>query len=285
MHCQNDHTPDAPQINLKNPWAKVIDTITVKNTGSGPASTVVVCYPGALAARLAINKVHSASSTRQLGRLLQCPAGGAHQVLVRCRTLCADALPPGADTITPPQVLVQKEKQAVARLPSPPAGAPAGTVCFSATLSEPLKKGASLELDAVATFTGVFNPNPSKIQQTETQYVEHTDTLHLLSPYAVKEQTTVVCQRSCWRVCMSLSIGPCAGTRCDSRVLCAQAKLGSDVCNATQRLEQLQLTPATPPATLATAAAAAAATPTAAHRRGCRAPPSCRTQRRRPPKT
>lgn len=45
------------QINLKNPWAKVIDTITAKNTGSLDVLDFIVCYPEHLASRIALIKV------------------------------------------------------------------------------------------------------------------------------------------------------------------------------------------------------------------------------------
>lgn len=45
------------QITLKNPWAKVIDTITAKNTGSSDLSEFVACYPEQLASRIALIKV------------------------------------------------------------------------------------------------------------------------------------------------------------------------------------------------------------------------------------
>jgi hypothetical protein len=89
-------------------------------------------------------------------------------------------------------VLVKKERQEVAALAAPPAGAPPGVSCYKVSLKAPIKAGASLELDVVATITGVFNPNPAKIEQTENQYVQYADNLYLLSPYAVNEQTTVV---------------------------------------------------------------------------------------------
>jgi hypothetical protein len=45
------------QITLKNPWAKLIDTITAKNTGTNELSDVVVCYPQHLADRISVIKV------------------------------------------------------------------------------------------------------------------------------------------------------------------------------------------------------------------------------------
>lgn len=45
------------QINLKNSWAKVIDTITVKNAGKTDLTNFVVCYPDSLASRIALLKV------------------------------------------------------------------------------------------------------------------------------------------------------------------------------------------------------------------------------------
>lgn len=90
------------------------------------------------------------------------------------------------------QVLIKKERQDVAPLEQPPAGAPAGVKCYKATFKPAIKKGTSQEFDVVATITGVFKPNPAKIEQTEKQYVEYLDNLYLLSPYTVQTQTTVV---------------------------------------------------------------------------------------------
>lgn len=50
------------QITLKNPWAKVIDTITAKNTGSD-LTDFVVCYPEHLASRISLIKVSAGNST------------------------------------------------------------------------------------------------------------------------------------------------------------------------------------------------------------------------------
>ena len=90
------------------------------------------------------------------------------------------------------QILIKKERQEVAPLEQPPAGAPAGVRCYKATFKPAIKKGTSQEFDVVATFTDVFKANPAKIEQTERQYVEYTDNLYLLSPYVVESQTAVV---------------------------------------------------------------------------------------------
>lgn len=90
------------------------------------------------------------------------------------------------------QVLIKKERQDIAALDQPPAGAPAGVKCYKAIFKPAIKKGSSQEFDVVATITGVFKPNPAKIEQTEKQYVEYLDNLYLLSPYVVQTQTTVV---------------------------------------------------------------------------------------------
>lgn len=90
------------------------------------------------------------------------------------------------------QVLIRKQKQDVAALEQPPAGAPAGVSCYRAQLSNALGKGQTVDLDVVATITGVFKPNPSKIQQGEKQYMEYEDNMYILSPYTVSAQTTSV---------------------------------------------------------------------------------------------
>jgi oligosaccharyltransferase complex subunit alpha (ribophorin I) len=94
------------------------------------------------------------------------------------------------------QVLIKKEKQEVAALQQAPQGAPAGVSCYQATFKSPVKKGATVEFDVVATVTGVFKPNPAKIGQGERQYVEYYDNLYLLSPYEVTEQSSTVSCRA-----------------------------------------------------------------------------------------
>ncbi|WIA09458.1 hypothetical protein OEZ85_008859 [Tetradesmus obliquus] len=133
------------RINLKNTWAKAIDTLKAKNTGDSDLSNFVVCYPESIASRIAVLKV-----------------------------------------------LIKKEKQEVAPLQQAPQGAPAGVSCYQATFKSAVKKGATVDLDVVATVTGVFKPNPAKIAQGEKQYVEYYDNLYLLSPYEVTEQSSTV---------------------------------------------------------------------------------------------
>lgn len=89
-------------------------------------------------------------------------------------------------------MLIKKEKQEVAPLQQAPQGAPAGVSCYQATFKSAVKKGATVDLDVVATVTGVFKPNPAKIAQGEKQYVEYYDNLYLLSPYEVTEQSSTV---------------------------------------------------------------------------------------------
>jgi hypothetical protein len=45
------------QINLKNTWAKAIDTLKAKNTGDKDLSNFLVCYPESIAPRIAVLKV------------------------------------------------------------------------------------------------------------------------------------------------------------------------------------------------------------------------------------
>lgn len=169
------------QITLKNPWAKVIDTITAKNTGSSDLSEFVACYPEQLASRIALIKV-----SMQLT-----PTTGL------CSDLAFWWVPAPTPTrlagsATTMQVLIKKERQDITPLEQPPAGAPAGVRCYKVTFNPAIKKGGSQEFDVVATITGAFKPNPAKIEQTERQYVEYVDNLYLLSPYVVESQSTVV---------------------------------------------------------------------------------------------
>lgn len=108
------------------------------------------------------------------------------------------------------QVLIKKEKQNVAALQQAPAGAPAGVSCYQATLKNALKPGNAVELDAVATTTGVYHLNPAKIQQGEKQYVEYHDNLYLLSPYEVTEQSTAVSNRAASQQQLFVTVTGCS---------------------------------------------------------------------------
>lgn len=89
-------------------------------------------------------------------------------------------------------MLIKKERQSIAPLEVAPGGAPPGTKCYKVSFKKPIKAGKTQEFDVVATITGVYNPNPSMMEQTDTQYVEYLDSLYLLTPYQVKAQTTTV---------------------------------------------------------------------------------------------
>lgn len=117
------------------------------------------------------------------------------------------------------QVLVKKERQDIAALEQPPAGAPADVKCYKATFKPAIKKGSTQEFDLVATITGIYKPNPAKIEQTEKQYVEYLDNLYLLSPYVVQSQSTVVsggAQGEC-RVWGHTSSSSMQGTKADGK--------------------------------------------------------------------
>lgn len=140
--------------------------------------------------------------------VLSSSPGGAHGALQggvavlllqpnRARGCCARARPPGpagrrSRASAPTQVLINKERQDARPLEAPPAGAPAGVACYAITLKSPVKKGGTVEFDAVATITGVFSPNPSSMTQTDKQYVEYIDNQFLVSPYTVQKQSTTV---------------------------------------------------------------------------------------------
>jgi hypothetical protein len=60
------------QINLKNTWAKTIDTLKAKNTAGYDVSNFVVCYPESVAPRIAVLKVgglQTNTSTQQQQQL------------------------------------------------------------------------------------------------------------------------------------------------------------------------------------------------------------------------
>jgi len=84
---------------------------------------------------------------------------------------------------------VEKERYAAAPTAAP-AGAPPTASCWTAPV--PVKKGATASVEVNSAFTGVMTPNPAKIAQEDTQYMEYEDTLYLLSPYKIEKQTTTV---------------------------------------------------------------------------------------------
>eukprot|EP00882_Tetradesmus_deserticola_P023258 GHRQ01025306.1.p1 GENE.GHRQ01025306.1~~GHRQ01025306.1.p1 ORF type:complete len:230 (+),score=50.88 GHRQ01025306.1:212-901(+) len=174
------------QINLKNTWAKAIDTIQAKNTAGSDLSNFVVCYPGSLAPRIAVLKVGDCKPTPTVTSSSRICLS-THQRSGSCLSrYCATCL------FLVLQVLIKKEKQDVKALEQAPQGAPADVGCHQATFKSPVKAGATIEFDVVATVTGVFKPNPAKIGQGEKQYVEYYDNLYLLSPYEVTEQSSTV---------------------------------------------------------------------------------------------
>ncbi|KAF6257504.1 Ribophorin I-domain-containing protein [Scenedesmus sp. NREL 46B-D3] len=63
------------RINLKNTWAKAIDTLKAKNTAGSDLSNFVVCYPGSLAPRIAVLKVLIKKEKQDVAVLEQAPQG------------------------------------------------------------------------------------------------------------------------------------------------------------------------------------------------------------------
>ncbi len=72
------------------------------------------------------------------------------------------------------------------------ATAPQGAGCFAAAFAEPLAADAVETIEAHAVATAVLKPNPAQIAQGETQLMEYSDNLYVVSPYFVSTQTIEV---------------------------------------------------------------------------------------------
>ncbi|KAK9814530.1 hypothetical protein WJX72_007425 [[Myrmecia] bisecta] len=76
--------------------------------------------------------------------------------------------------------------------PATETGAPANVTCSKATLPQPLKAGASVDLEVYAVFTKLQTPYPASITQQDPQRVLYHDNIYVLSPYQIAKQTTKV---------------------------------------------------------------------------------------------
>lgn len=86
------------------------------------------------------------------------------------------------------RVSVSKERVDPVVPADAPPGAPPGASCYSAPVK--MSDGETVAVDVAASFTGVLTPNPAKITQGEKDRMEYDDTLWVLSPYAIQDQTT-----------------------------------------------------------------------------------------------
>ncbi|RVW84349.1 Dolichyl-diphosphooligosaccharide--protein glycosyltransferase subunit 1B [Vitis vinifera] len=76
--------------------------------------------------------------------------------------------------------------------PSEQPDSPNGTKYFSVSLLKPLGKGESVTLEVFYILTHSLEPFPVEISQSESQLVYYRDSAIILSPYAIKQQTTYI---------------------------------------------------------------------------------------------
>lgn len=76
--------------------------------------------------------------------------------------------------------------------PSDHADGPNGAKFFSISLRNPLSTGGSVSIEVSYILTQSLEPFPVEISQSEPQLVLYRDGALILSPYAIKQQTTVI---------------------------------------------------------------------------------------------
>nr|XP_043631605.1 dolichyl-diphosphooligosaccharide--protein glycosyltransferase subunit 1B [Erigeron canadensis] len=76
--------------------------------------------------------------------------------------------------------------------PSDHADGPNGAKFFSVSLRNPLSTGASVSIEVSYILTQSLEPFPVEISQSEPQLVLYRDSALILSPYTIKQQTTVI---------------------------------------------------------------------------------------------
>ncbi|KAL4576470.1 hypothetical protein LXL04_012564 [Taraxacum kok-saghyz] len=89
----------------------------------------------------------------------------------------------------------KKKKKAVHPLdvsPSNLADGPNGAKFFSISLKTPLTTGGSVSIEVSYILTQSLEPFPVEIAQSEPQLVLYRDSALILSPYVIKQQTTVI---------------------------------------------------------------------------------------------
>nr|GEX24875.1 dolichyl-diphosphooligosaccharide--protein glycosyltransferase subunit 1B [Tanacetum cinerariifolium] len=76
--------------------------------------------------------------------------------------------------------------------PSDQADGPNGAKFFSISLRNPLSTGGSVSIEVSYILTQSLEPFPVEISQSEAQLVLFRDSSSILSPYPIKQQTTVI---------------------------------------------------------------------------------------------
>ena len=76
--------------------------------------------------------------------------------------------------------------------PSEQPDSPNGTKYFSVSLLNLLTKGEIITLEVLYILTHSLKPFPEEISQSESQLVYYHDSATILSPYAIKQQTTYI---------------------------------------------------------------------------------------------
>jgi oligosaccharyltransferase complex subunit alpha (ribophorin I) len=181
------------QIDVHKQVVDVRTLLTLKNGGSAPAATAIVCEEPALAAHAAFWEVsgrgrggaprsmHHAACASSLRRV-----GGARRPRPVPR-------PQPPSRSLPPQVSAAGDGGATLKtaLATPP-GAPNGTACVSVTLEKALGAGETVEVESFAAHVRAQVPRPASISRGEPQRVALRYSHTLASPYDVLEQTTKV---------------------------------------------------------------------------------------------
>lgn len=93
------------------------------------------------------------------------------------------------------EITGKKKKKAVHPLdvkPSDHTDGPNGAKFFSISLRNPLTSGGSVSVEVSYILTQSLEPFPVEISQSEPQLVLYRDSSSILSPYAIKQQTTVI---------------------------------------------------------------------------------------------
>ncbi|KAK9061264.1 hypothetical protein SSX86_018444 [Deinandra increscens subsp. villosa] len=89
----------------------------------------------------------------------------------------------------------KKRKKSVHPLdvkPSNDADGPNGAKLYSISLRNPLSTGSSVSIEVSYVLTQSLEPFPVEISQSESQLVLYRDSALILSPYEIKQQTTVL---------------------------------------------------------------------------------------------
>jgi Ribophorin I len=123
------------------------------------------------------------------------PAARHIETLTASRLLTPQVLPPTDNGGTLPTTMVAV------------AGAPNGTMCVDVTLPTGIRAGETGGVDAFGSHVRAQTPKPSKIGKGDPQRVKLAYSHVVVSPYAVKEQTTKVRVGGCgWWILFLFSI-------------------------------------------------------------------------------